>query len=189
VTKVAEKPKNDSSPAPTSGVGSAPKDGARRSFLARLAGGVVGVGALLTSWPFVRSLFPNVLYEPPRRFPVGLPESFQTGVTFLDEQRVFLFRSPNGFHAVSGICTHLGCTVKFAPFKQPTDQTVRGLTFKSPGEFLCPCHGSKFHGEGTNYAGPAPRPLQSFHLEISPADGQLVVDLGREVDRNFRLVV
>ena len=59
----------------------------------------------------------------------------------------------------------------------------------SPGEFLCPCHGSKFRGEGTNYSGPAPRPLQSFHIEVSPADGQLIVDLSREVDRDFRLVV
>jgi Rieske Fe-S protein len=100
----------------------------RRSFLARLTGGVVGVGALLTSWPLVRSLFPNVLYEPPRRFPVGLPEAFQPGVTFLDAQRVFLFRSANGFHAVSGICSHLGCTVKFAPYKQPKEQTVPPTT-------------------------------------------------------------
>jgi cytochrome b6-f complex iron-sulfur subunit len=187
VTKVAEKPKSRN-PSPP-GEASPSKTQARRGFLTRITGIVVGVGALLTSWPFVRSLFPNVLYEPPRKFPVGLPEAFQPGVTFLDAQRVFLFRSANGFHAVSGICTHLGCTVKFAPFKQPQEQTVRGLTFESPGDFLCPCHGSKFHGEGTNYAGPAPRPLQSFHIEISPADGQLVVDLGREVDRDFRLVV
>jgi len=185
---VAEKETSNASPSPP-GETPASKTQARRGFLTRLTGIVVGLGALLTSWPFVRSLFPNVLYEPPRRFPVGLPEAFQPGVTFLDSQRVFVFRSANGFHAVSGICTHLGCTVKFAPYKQPKEQTVRGLTIESPGEFLCPCHGSKFHGEGTNYSGPAPRPLQAFHIEISPADGQLVVDLGRQVDRDFRLVV
>jgi menaquinol-cytochrome c reductase iron-sulfur subunit len=162
---------------------------ARRTFLARLSGIVVGLGALLTSWPFIRSLFPNVLYEPPQRFKVGPPDAFQLGVTFLDEQRVFLFREAGGFYAVSGICTHLGCTVKFAPFVQAREQTVRGKTYQTLGEFLCPCHGSKFHGEGTNYAGPAPRPLKSFHIDISAADGQLVVDLGHEVDRDFRLVV
>jgi cytochrome b6-f complex iron-sulfur subunit len=179
---VAETNRNDTSPP-------APAPGDRRGFLARLAGGVVAVGTLLFSWPFVRSLFPNVLYEPPRRFPVGLPESFQQGVTFIDAQRVFVFRTENGFRALSGVCTHLGCTVKFAPYDKKREETVRGMTFESPGEFLCPCHGSKFRGEGTNYAGPAPRPLQSFYLEISPADGQLVVDLGRAVDRGFRLVV
>ncbi len=186
---MAEKPKANDKQPPPPGAATAPKTGARRSFLARLTGSIVGVGALLTSWPFVRSLFPNVLYEPPQRFPVGLPEAFQQGVTFLDAQRVFLFRTPTGFRAVSGICTHLGCTVKFAAYTKPREQTVRGLTFDSPGEFLCPCHGSKFHGEGTNYSGPAPRPLKAFHMEISPSDGQLIVDLGREVDRNFRLVV
>jgi cytochrome b6-f complex iron-sulfur subunit len=186
---VVETQQNDTSPSPPTAGGSARKAEARRSFLARLAGWVVGVGALLTTWPFVRSLFPNVRYEPPRRFPVGLPQSFQQGVTFIDAQRVFVFRSENGFRAVSGVCTHLGCTVKFAPFEQRREETIRGMTFASPGDFLCPCHGSKFHGEGTNYAGPAPRPLPSFHLEISPADGQLVVDLAREVDRDFRLVV
>lgn len=185
---MAEKQQNDTSPS-TPAEGTPPKTEARRGFLARLSGWVVGVGALLTTWPLVRSLFPNVLYEPPRKFPVGLPESFQQGVTFIDAQRVFLFRSENGFRAVSGVCTHLGCTVKFAPYAQRREETVRGLSFASPGDFLCPCHGSKFHGEGTNYAGPAPRRLPSFHLEISPADGQLIVDLGREVDRDFRLVV
>ena len=186
---MAEKQKDPGNhPSSPAGAG-ARQEGPRRSFLARFTGFTVGVGALLTTWPFVRSLFPNVLYEPPRRFPVGLPEAFQAGVTFLDAQRVYLFRTATGFRAVSGICSHLGCTVKFAPYKTPQEQTVRGLTLESPGEFLCPCHGSKFRGEGTNYSGPAPRPLKAFHLEISPADGQLVVDLGREVDRDFRLVV
>jgi menaquinol-cytochrome c reductase iron-sulfur subunit len=130
-----------------------------------------------------------VRYEPPQRFKVGAPEGFQEGVTFLDEQRVFLFREKNGFHAMSGICSHLGCTVKFAPYGQPQQREVRGLSFDAVGEFLCPCHGSKFHGEGTNYSGPAPRPLKSYHVEVSVADGQLVVDMDREVDREFRLVV
>lgn len=186
---MAELTKNETATAPPQPGTTGPEGGPRRSFLARLTGAVVGVGALLTTWPFVRSLFPNVLYEPPRKFPVGLPEAFQVGVTFLDAQRVFLFRTATGFRAVSGVCSHLGCTVKYAPYNTPREETVRGLTYESSGEFLCPCHGSKFRGEGTNYSGPAPRPLQSFHLEISPADGQLVVDLGREVDRDFRLVV
>lgn len=167
----------------------APESGNRRSFLGRLSGFVVGLGALLTSWPFVRSLFPNVRYEPPQRFKVGPPDGFQEGVTFLDSQRVFLFREKNGFHAMSGICSHLGCTVKFAPYSQPEQREVRGLSFDAVGEFLCPCHGSKFHGEGTNFSGPAPRPLKSYHLEVALADGQLVVDMDREVDREFRLVV
>lgn len=161
----------------------------RRTFLARLTGAFLGMGALITSWPLFRSLVPNVLYEPPRRFKIGPPDEFQQGVTFLDERRVYLFRENSGFYAISGICTHLGCTVKFAPFARKETKTVRGLTFEAIGEFRCPCHGSRFHGDGTNYAGPAPRPLAWHRVEISPDDGQLVVDVGSEVDRDFRLVV
>ena len=63
------------------------------------------------------------------------------------------------------------------------------MTYVSKGEFHCPCHGSKFHDDGTNYSGPAPRPLQWFRVDLAPEDGQLRVDLGREVDRETRLVV
>lgn len=161
----------------------------RRKFLARLTGAAVTLGSVLVGWPLIRSLVPNVLYEPPTRFSVGLPEQLQQGVTFLEKHRVYLFREGNSVHAVSGVCTHLGCTVKFAPSRIKEQKTVRNVTFNSIGEFHCPCHGSRFHGEGTNYSGPAPRPLKCLHLEISSARGELVVDLAREVDREFRLVV
>jgi menaquinol-cytochrome c reductase iron-sulfur subunit len=161
----------------------------RRSFLARLAGVFVGAGAAAASWPLLRSLVPNILYEPPKRFRVGHPDRLQQGVTFLDEHRIYLLRSGSSFHAISGVCTHLGCTVKFAPFARPQEKTVRKVTFTSLGEFHCPCHGSKFHGDGTNYAGPAPKPLKWYRLEISRAHGDLVIDLDQEVDREFRLVV
>jgi len=161
----------------------------RRSFLTRVIGGVLGLGFVSTAWPYVRSLFPNVLYEPPQRFKAGPPGNFSEGTTFLEDRRVFIFRKGNTFHAISGVCTHLGCTVKFAPYQKPKKRTVRGLTYEAKGEFHCPCHGSKFYDEGTNFAGPAPRPLSWHPLEISPEDGQLVVDLSKEVSRDYRLVV
>ena len=161
----------------------------RRAFLGRLTGAVVGIGALVATWPLLRSLVPNVLYEPPKKFKVGSPNGFQQGVTFLDSHRVYVFRSGNSFHAISGVCTHLGCTVKFSPYPKAKEETVRDVTFEALGEFHCPCHGSKFRGEGTNYEGPAPRPLKWHLVEVSPADGELVVDLGIEVDRDYRLVV
>ena len=161
----------------------------RRGFLAWLAGALAATGAALAAWPMFRSLVPNVLYEPPKRFRIGIPDTYQEGATFLEEHRLFLFRSGASFHAISGICTHLGCTVKFSPFGSPREETVRGYTFRALGEFHCPCHGSKFRGEGTNFAGPAPRPLTSYLLELSPETGELVVDVAAEVSRDFRLVV
>ena len=161
----------------------------RRGFLAWLAGILAAIGAALAAWPMFRSLVPNILYEPPKRFRIGLPDNYQEGTTFLEEHRLFLFREGASFHAISGICTHLGCTVKFSPFGSPREETVRGYTFRALGEFHCPCHGSKFRGEGTNFAGPAPRPLTSYLLELSPETGELVVDVAAEVPREFRLVV
>jgi menaquinol-cytochrome c reductase iron-sulfur subunit len=161
----------------------------RRNFLVRIAGVFAGAGAFVASWPLLRSLVPNVLYEPPKRFRIGHPDRFQQGVTFLDEQRLYLLRNGSSFHAISGVCTHLGCTIKFAPFSRPQEKTVRQVTFTALGEFHCPCHGSKFHGDGTNYAGPAPGPLKWYRLEVSRAHGELVVDVDKLVDRDFRLVV
>jgi menaquinol-cytochrome c reductase iron-sulfur subunit len=161
----------------------------RRSFLTKATAGVFGFSFFAGLWPYIRSLIPNVLYEPPKRFKIGHPERFVDGITFLDEHRVFVFREGNAFHCVSGICSHLGCTVKYSPFRQEKELTVRDLQYRSKGEFHCPCHGSKFYDEGSNYAGPAPRPLLWYQLDLSPEDGQIVVNVSENVNRDFRLVI
>jgi len=165
------------------------KEKERRSFLKKLAGGLLGVGFLGSVWPYLRSLSPNVLYEPPQKFKIGTADAFQNGVTFLDERRIYIFKENNIFYSISGVCTHLGCTVKYAPLHQEKEMTIGGATFISKGEFHCACHGSKFYDEGTNYAGPAPRPLTWYAMEVSPEDGQLVVDFSIKVNSDFRLVV
>ena len=37
--------------------------------------------------------------------------------------------------------------------------------------------------------GPAPKPLAWYRLSLAPDDGQLVIDLADEVERDFRLTV
>ena len=161
----------------------------RRKFLDRL-----GLGALLAAvggqaTMMLRALVPNVLYEPPRRFKIGMPEQFPEGVTFLEDQRVFIFRDQQAFHAISAVCTHLGCTVNMIQLNPPQQIEIRGETVAQEQEFHCPCHGSKYYGEGTPYEGPAPVPLAWYYMELAPDDGQIVVNLTEPVNQDFRLTV
>jgi cytochrome b6-f complex iron-sulfur subunit len=130
---------------------------------------VLAAGAIET----VNFFFPRVIFRPPSTFRIGTPEGFlgssetadTYGVVFVDDrwksqQRFFIVRERNRLYATSARCAHLGCTVNWF-----ADQRI----------FKCPCHGSEYHSNGTNFAGPAPRPLDRFRIELS-VDGQLVVD-------------
>jgi len=164
-------------------------DLSRRKLISR-----IGLGATLLAiggqaYAFFRSLVANVLYENPQRFKVGIVDQFGEGAKFIDDKRIFIFREKNTFHCISATCTHLGCTVKMQHLNQPKSVNVRGRVINEQAEFACPCHGSKYYGDGTNYAGPAPRPLVHFKLEIAPEDGQLVVDTSQTVPQDLRLTV
>lgn len=161
----------------------------RRKLISR-----IGIGATLIAmggqaYAFFRSLVPNVLYEDPQRFKVGTVDQFGEGAKFIEDKRIFIFRQKNTFHCISASCTHLGCTVKMQRLNQAKKVNVRGREIDEQVEFACPCHGSKYYGDGTNYAGPAPRPLAHFKLEVAPEDGQLVVDTSQVVAQDFRLTV
>ncbi len=161
----------------------------RRTFLQKIGLGSILATAAGLSFQSVRSLIPNVLYESSQRFKIGIPTMLSEGVTFLEEKRLYVFKEGKSFYAISGSCTHLGCTVKYTKLNQPKEVELNSQKKTINFEFHCPCHGSKFYGDGTNYAGPAPRPLRWYKLEQSPDDGQLIVDLGEEVEQNFRLTV
>ncbi len=61
-----------------------------------------------------------------------------------------------GFVALYGVCTHLGCLPKWV------DTNHR---------FECPCHGSKYQLDGNWIEGPAPRSLDRFKTTITFEDG------------------
>jgi cytochrome b6-f complex iron-sulfur subunit len=143
----------------------------RRGFLAAGALSVVA-GALGALAAGLRLLVPRVSYEPKSRFPVGRPEEFPPGATFLPERRLFVIRSPDGFHAVSSVCTHLGCNV---------GQRARG-------GLACPCHGSVFDADGTLVEGPAGASLTCYGIGLDRR-GELFVDRERIVTPDSRLEV
>ena len=161
----------------------------RREFLmkAGLGAGIAGLG--IQGAASLRSLVPNVSYDAPTTVKLGLPVDFPDGLKFLPDERLFVFREGNVFHAISAVCTHLGCTVRAEALSQPEVRPVAGAPLRITHRYLCPCHGSRYTGDGGNVSGPAPRPLTWFHLSIAADDGQLVVDLAREVGRDFRLTV
>jgi menaquinol-cytochrome c reductase iron-sulfur subunit len=161
----------------------------RRDFLMKLGIGAGVAGLAGQAAASLRSLVPNVSYDAPTTVKLGLPMEFPDGLKFLPDQRLFVFRQGNIFHAISAVCTHLGCTVRAEALSQPEEKTVGGASLRLTHRFLCPCHGSRYAGDGGNVAGPAPRPLAWYHLAVAPDDGQLVVDLAREVGRDFRLTL
>ena len=161
----------------------------RREFLVKLG---IGCGAAALGGQAVaslRSLVPNVSYDAPTTVKLGHPNEFPDGMKFLPDQRLFVFREGKVFHAISAVCTHLGCTVRAEALPRVETRTVEGSALRLTHRFLCPCHGSKYTGDGENVAGPAPRPLAWDPLASAPDDGQLVVDLAQPVARSFRLTL
>jgi cytochrome b6-f complex iron-sulfur subunit len=149
----------------------------RRALLRR--GAAVGWGAFAAvlaggSVETVRFFFPRVVFRPPSTFRIGTPRDFVArgesdtdayGVLLVDErwkasQRFFVVRERDRIFALSARCAHLGCTVNW---------------FADLATFKCPCHGSEYHSNGTNFAGPAPAPLPRLRIELDPG-GELVVD-------------
>jgi Rieske Fe-S protein len=173
----------------------------RRSFFALLGWGafvVASAGALFQS---CRYMYPSATYEEPAAFKADPPTVYPVGsTTVLTDKRVVINRDPNGFYAISLICTHLGCTPRY--FTDVTsDLVAQGLTLRDPDThlvanrsnpqlpgFKCPCHGSRYFRDAINFYGPAPRPMDRLYMEVS-RDGKLYIDRSRIVDRSFRLKV
>jgi menaquinol-cytochrome c reductase iron-sulfur subunit len=62
------------------------------------------------------------------------------------------------FIAMSNICTHLGCRVRWIGDQQ---------------RFFCPCHNAIFDKDGEVVSGPPPRPLDRFEVKVE--DDQLFI--------------
>ncbi len=74
-------------------------------------------------------------------------------------ERLAMYRDPQGsLHAVSSVCTHLGCLVRFNSAEKTWD---------------CPCHGSRFGVDGAVLDGPATRPLPMKSIDTRHGSGTI----------------
>lgn len=100
---------------------------------------------------------------------LGVPTLFkanvrrQTGWIVNEEQLAVYVLTDNGrdFTAMSNICTHLGCRVRWISESQ---------------QFLSPCHNGVFDKYGNVVSGPPPRPLDQYSVRVE--DGQIQILAG-----------
>lgn len=96
--------------------------------------------------------------------PDGAPAPYDQAKTWLlniGPKEAAKGQGKEGLLAIYKVCTHLGCLYKYEATTE---------------RFECPCHGSKFHLDGTKILeeGPAPRSLDRFVMELKDESGQVV---------------
>src|SRR5438105_15248299 len=174
----------------------------RRSFLAITGWVGFSVASAIALYQSLKFIYPNATYEDPPAFKADAPTVYAVGsTTVLIDKRVVINHDPNGFYAISLICTHLGCTPRY--FNDVTsDLVAKGISgIKDPDTglaatpanpalvgFKCPCHGSRYFRDAVNFFGPAPRPMDRVHVELAK-DGKLFIDRSIVVDHHYRLKV
>jgi cytochrome b6-f complex iron-sulfur subunit len=168
----------------------------RRQFL-MIMGGLAAAGAsLFGSIQVLRFMFPQASSNAPALFKTSFTFEQLTGgivngkpltpVNVLSEtdKRVTVVLDDAGIYAVYLVCTHLGCTPNYV-----TDVTtgsgvspsvaeargVRATDQRLPNGWACPCHGSRYFIDSTNFYGPAPRPMDWVNIQVTP-DGFFAVD-------------
>lgn len=141
----------------------------RRNFLeiATLSiGGVIGLGLALPAISYVigPSLKKTDVQEWIRigsasKVEIGVPTLFkvkikrQVGWNVTEEELAMYVVTENGrdFVAISNICTHLGCRVRWITKEE---------------QFFCPCHNGVFDKQGNVVSGPPPKPLNQYQVKL-----------------------
>lgn len=138
----------------------------RRRILQFVLG--TGIGASIVSF-----LYPIVGFILPPKTRASASESHEAGdaedlkpnsgmVFQFGNQPALLVRTPEGdLRAFTAVCTHLGCTVRY----EPESKVI-----------WCPCHNAMFDLHGRVIAGPPPRPLEEYKVNLR--DGKIVVSRG-----------
>ncbi len=149
------------------------KEKPRRHFL-KILWAVLGLAALGEFVWLVYSFFRPVPEKQKRAavqalIDAGTIDSYTPGTVsvFVAERFYLVCLEDGGFLALSGRCTHLGCSV-------PWDDEKK--------KFICPCHASVFDIFGNVISSPAPRALDFFDVTIE--NGRIFVDTRKALKRN-----
>jgi Rieske Fe-S protein len=155
--------------------GEAPKV-TRRGFLSTLTwaiGGLISAGLGIPAIAYIigpavqnDTLQQWIKLGSPSKVELGQPTLFRTNIErksgwiVSQEELTVYVRTDNGrdFVALSNICSHLGCRVRWVADRQ---------------QFFCPCHNGVFDKDGNVVSGPPPHPLDRFEARVE--DGQLEI--------------
>jgi cytochrome b6-f complex iron-sulfur subunit len=132
----------------------------RRSFLNWFLG--TSFGAL-----FVSVAYPVARFVSPPRIPEASTNQVEAGMTndpqlvekgfkivrFGLEPVILVKVSELEYRAFSATCTHLDCIVEYQ---------------KDKSRMWCNCHGGAYDLTGRNVAGPPPRPLTPYKVNVAP---------------------
>ena len=155
------------------------KELSRRNFMQTAIwgiGGLIGIGFGVPAVAYV--VGPSLKSQqaqtwmrlgPTSKVELGTPTLFtftiqtQTGwIVNTEEVSVYILsKDGRDYIAMSNICTHLGCHVRWI-----TDQNL----------FFCPCHNGEFDVNGDVIAGPPPRSLTQYEVKVE--NDQLYVLVG-----------
>ena len=151
----------------------------RRNFLAIATGAIGGLIGIVMAIPAVVYIIGPALQKktsenwvrlgPTSKVELGNPSLFkatvqsQTGwIVTEDEVSVYILTEDGReYIALSNICTHLGCRVRWI-----ADQN----------QYFCPCHNAIFDKTGLVLSGPPPKPLDRYETKVE--DDQLYILLG-----------
>ena len=132
----------------------------RRNFLDIFFGGSLLATIAAFVYPVVRYVLPSkrtaVVENSVAAAKVGeLPPNAAKVFKFGSAPAVLINTAEGTLVALSAVCTHLTCTVRYD-----------GET----GTLFCPCHNGRFDLSGNVLSGPPPRPLETFTVEVSGPD-------------------
>jgi Rieske Fe-S protein len=128
----------------------------RRRILNYLLGTSVGATLVAILYPILKFMIPQEIIEATQTSVVAgrvneLPPN--SGKIFkFGSKPGLLVRTPTGeYKAFSAVCTHLDCIVQYRP-----DMRL----------IWCACHNGQYNLSGKNIAGPPPRPLEEYTVNI-----------------------